>query len=355
MTQGDLFEVPQFSLNRNVKNESLLKVLNDLHRLHYEKSTDYHKITVKLFHDIQEIQSLSDLPFVPVSLFKNRTLKSIPEEKVYKVLTSSGTTGTIPSRIYLDTETARLQTLALSKIITHVIGNQRLPMIIVDSKSVLNDRKSFSARGAGILGLSVFGKDHLYLLDDRFEPKVDELKDFLTKHAGQRILIFGFTSLIWQYLYSFAYPFSVRFENSVLIHSGGWKKMQDKAIDNAAFREMLFEKFGLKDMYNFYGMVEQVGSVYIENSKGYLHCPNFADIIVRNPLDFSVQPHGIEGLIQVISALPLSYPGHSILTEDIGVCLGEDDLKDNWKGKYFNILGRAKKADLRGCSDTFSH
>ena len=101
-------------------------------------------------------------------------------------------------------------------------------------------------------------------------------------------------------------------------------------------------------------MVEQVGSVYIENSDGNLHCPNFADIIIRNPVDFSVQKIGEKGLIQVVSPLSLSYPGHSILTEDIGVQMGIDDASNGWRGKHFKILGRAKKADLRGCSDTFN-
>ncbi|MFN5476963.1 MAG: acyl-protein synthetase, partial [Sphingobacteriales bacterium] len=107
------------------------------------------------------------------------------------------------------------------------------------------------------------------------------------------------------------------------------------------------------EIYNFYGMVEQVGSVFLENSEGYLHCPNFADIIIRNPIDFSVQKPGKEGLIQVVSALPKSYPGHSLLTEDIGIQMGEDNAGNGWRGKYFKILGRAKKAELRGCSDTF--
>ena len=54
--------------------------------------------------------------------------------------------------------------------------------------------------------------------------------------------------------------------------------------------------------------------------------------------------------IQVISLLPKSYPGHSILTEDIGeivknncdVCFGK---------KQFIVHGRATKSELRGCSD----
>ncbi len=355
MKQVELFDIPQFSLFQKRKSELISGILNDLHRFHYQNSKEYRMITAGIFNDVRDIHTLDELPYIPVSLFKNRELKSIPDDKVYKVLTSSGTTGTIPSRIYLDTETARLQTVALSKIITHIIGNQRLPMIIVDTRNVLKDRSSFSARGAGILGLSVFGKDHLYLLNDDFEPKLNELKEFLDKHKGERILIFGFTSLIWQFFYSIDFPFDVDLENAFLIHSGGWKKMQEKSVDNQTFKKLLNEKFGITDIYNFYGMVEQVGSVYIENSKGYLHCPNFSDIIIRNPVNMSVQPIGKEGLIQVISTLPLSYPGHSILTEDIGVCIGEDDADIPWKGRYFKVVGRAKKAELRGCSDTFTN
>jgi hypothetical protein len=35
------------------------------------------------------------------------------------------------------------------------------------------------------------------------------------------------------------------------------------------------------------------------------------------------------------------------------VILGEDDCKCGRKGKYFKVLGRIKKAKIRGCSDTF--
>ena len=140
--------------------------------------------------------------------------------------------------------------------------------------------------------------------------------------------------------------------NAILIHSGGWKKLTEIEVSNEIFKSKLKDKFQIEKIYNFYGMVEQVGSVFLENEKGFLHCPSYSDIIIRNPEDLSVQPHGEPGLIQVLSTLPSSYPGHSILTEDIGVCMGEDDLA--WKGKYFKILGRAKKAELRGCSDVFA-
>ena len=160
--------------------------------------------------------------------------------------------------------------------------------------------------------------------------------------------------MVWQFLQKANLDKKYDLSNAILMHSGGWKKLVEMAVDNKTFRQRLKDKFNLKNIYNYYGMVEQVGSVFMENKNGYLHAPNFADVIIRNPIDFSVQRVGEPGLIQVLSVLPKSYPGHSLLTEDIGVLEGIDDSPEGWKGKYFRILGRAKKAELRGCSDTFN-
>jgi hypothetical protein len=349
----DLLDREQFSIARAEKQAVMTDLLSSLHQWHMDRSEDYRKITERVFGGRDHFYGIEDIPFLPVSVFKNHAMKSMADQDVYKVLTSSGTTGQQVSRIYLDKDTAKLQTLALSKIISHVLGNTRLPMLIVDSKSVLTNKVSFSARGAGILGLSVFGKDHTYCLNDDFEPDEEVLQAFLEKYNGQSIFIFGFTFMIWQYLYKASLKHNYDLSKAILVHSGGWKKLKDIAVDNDTFRSSLGERFGMKEIYNFYGMVEQVGSVFLENSEGYLHCPNFADIIIRNPVDFSVQKPGKEGLIQVVSALPKSYPGHSLLTEDIGIQMGEDNAGNGWRGKYFKILGRAKKAELRGCSDTF--
>lgn len=350
----DLLNRAQFSLLRDEKRVLITELLKSKHELHYENSIEYKTICDTLFRSPLRLDNIEDFPFIPVSVFKNHTLKSIQDNEVFKVLTSSGTTGQQVSRIYLDKRTSQLQTLALSKIISHIVGVRRLPMLIIDSKKIFENRQSFSARGAGILGLSVFGKDHTYVLDDEFKFDEKAFSGFLEKYSGQPILIFGFTFMVWQFLYQSARENNYNLNNAILIHSGGWKKLIELSVDNATFRKSFNDKYGIEQIYNFYGMVEQVGSVFIENSDGSLQCPNFADVIIRNPQDFSVQPMGKEGLIQVISVLPESYPGHSLLTEDIGIITGEDDANNGWKGKQFKILGRAKKAELRGCSDTFN-
>ena len=93
---------------------------------------------------------------------------------------------------------------------------------------------------------------------------------------------------------------------------------------------------------------------YVEYECGHLHASVFSEVIARNPRDFSVSEIGGKGIIQVVSAIPESYPGHSLLTEDEGLLLGEDDCPCGRKGKYFSVLGRLKNAEIRGCSDTYA-
>jgi hypothetical protein len=80
----------------------------------------------------------------------------------------------------------------------------------------------------------------------------------------------------------------------------------------------------------------------------------YADVLVRRPGTWQVADVGESGVLQLLSTLPRSYPGHSILTEDRAQLLGEDNCSCGLPGKYFRILGRLPQAEARGCSDTFT-
>ena len=75
----------------------------------------------------------------------------------------------------------------------------------------------------------------------------------------------------------------VDLSNAILIHSGGWKKLEAQKVSNAEFRAALKRRFGLENVFNFYGFVEQIGSVFIEGPDGLLYPPNFTDVIIRRP------------------------------------------------------------------------
>ena len=139
--------------------------------------------------------------------------------------------------------------------------------------------------------------------------------------------------------------------DSVILHGGGWKKIENQKVSREKFNHEIIDRLGVKKVINYYGMVEQVGSIFFECQEGHFHCPNFSEIIIRHPITFEPQNYGEPGLIQLLSLLPTSYPGHSILTEDIGSVLGDDDCRCGLPGRYFEVYGRQEQAEARGCSD----
>lgn len=354
----DILNISPYSLNKYEKRELLNKRMRELTNYHYSNCELYRRMLLAENIDIHNLPEYDKLPFLPVRLFKEFELLSVNKENVVKTMTSSGTSGQQVSKIYLNKETSLNQTRALTKIVSTFIGNKRVPMLILDSSSVLKDRNMFSARGAGILGFSMFATKKEYALDDDMNLKAEEINAFLEQHAGETILLFGFTFMVWQHFFqqlkfSGFYP---DLSNAVLVHGGGWKKLLSESVSPTIFKQSLNEVCGIKpeNIHDYYGMVEQTGSIFMECEQGHLHAPIFSDIIIRRPFDFSVADFGERGIIEVVSVLPESYPGHILLTEDEGAIIGEDDCKCGRKGKYFNIFGRIKNAEIRGCSDTYA-
>jgi len=344
-----------YHLIASKKKRFLGQTLKALTLFHSKNCSGYGKY-LNIFQSFNDDPfDLECIPALPVRVFKMFDLFSLDSHLLYKTLHSSGTSGQSVSKIHLDASTSKRQTKVLASITKNFIGKSRLPMIVVDSDELFRDRTKLNARAAGILGYSVFGRDHFYCLDKDLKPLISELSSFLDKHNNGPILIFGFTYVVWQSLiqYLIENNINLNFGNQgILIHGGGWKKLEENKVSNNKFKKTLRDYLGISFVHNYYGMVEQVGSIFMECDYGYFHCPDYSDVIIRDPLNHEIIDFGNEGVIQVLSILPLSYPGHSILTEDIGTIYGEDDCKCGRKGKYFKVSGRIPMAEIRGCSDT---
>lgn len=342
-----------YGFDEAAKAAKLLPLLNRLTSHHAQGSPEFARIVDSYFGH-RSAADFEDLPFLPVRIFKRRRLSSVSPDDEYKVLTSSGTTSQIPSQIVLDRPTARLQRQALSKLVQSYLGPNRLPMLIVDSESILRDRNRFSARAAGILGMMNFGRKHVFALDSQMKVDLDAIRDFVEEWRGQPVLIFGFTFMVYQHLFGAMKDAALRFDDALLVHSGGWKKLIDRAVDRQTFNRLADEQAGIGAVHNFYGMVEQVGSVFLDCEAGHFHASDFSQVLVREPGTWRVLEDGEEGLIQVMSALPLSYPGYSILTEDRGRVVHRGRCSCGREGVGFVIEGRLPEAEIRGCSDTYA-
>lgn len=359
MTFETILSVTPYSLEQREKEKLLTERLVELTKLHQKNCPEYKRMLDATDFDVDKVTSYKFLPFLPVHLFKELELKSVKNDDVVKTMTSSGTTGQAVSKIYLDRVTSSNQQKAMVKIVSEFTGSSRMPMIIIDCPSVVKNRTMFSARGAGILGFSIFGTKKIYALDDEMKLDVEGLSTFVNAYKGEPILLFGFTFMVWQHFYKELIRLKeegITFDlsNGFLIHGGGWKKLISGAVNHDEFHKKMEDICGLHNIHDYYGMVEQTGCIYMECEYGHLHASNFSDIIIRRPLDFSEAEIGEAGIIQVVSTIPESYPGHTLLTEDEGIILGIDDCPCGRKGKYFKICGRLKNAEIRGCSDTYA-
>jgi hypothetical protein len=330
--------------------------LDEMNRLtaHHRARCDLYADYIDALFGQHEATSLAELPYLPVRAFKTFELKSIPDAEVFKIMTSSGTTGAV-SRIYLDRETAKLQSRKLVEVFSNTFSKNRLPMLVIDAESTVLDRHQFSARTAAINGFSQFARGREFALDDRLEVDVDRVQRFAQAHRGGRIFMFGFTFVVWQNFVQGLKRRRVRLDlpNAFLLHGGGWKKLADQNISSERFTAEVREWTGCTDVRNYYGMVEQTGTIFMECADGHLHAAPGSDALVRDPDNFAVLPHGVEGLIQVFSVLQKSYPGHSLLTEDVGITLDPTACAHGHSGTIVEIRGRLKKAEVRGCSDAY--
>jgi hypothetical protein len=351
MNFDDLLSREPYSLSVEEKEGHILPALNELALHHYSHSDGYRRIADACWGGEVTSDRLADAPFLPVSVFKTSRLSST--ETSGMVLQSSGTTGQTPSQIFLDAETADRQARALMATFRPVLGPVRLPLLVIDARKVITDPAMLTARGAGVLGMMKFGGRTTFALDDDLQPQADLIRQFVEKFGGQPFLIFGFTFMVWAHLYKYFSDAEIDLSNGILIHSGGWKKMESEKVDNGVFRDAFLRRFNLSHIYNFYGFVEQIGSIFLEGEPGLLYPPNFTDILIRDPDTWETLPPGKLGVIQVISLLPRSYPGHNVLTEDLGI-VEIGDNPSGRRGKAVRIVGRVPKAELRGCSDVIA-
>ena len=350
-----------FLKKKDSENQEFVELQKNLCLYHYHKNKYYKKIIDNIFsfESIKNInKSIDNIPYIPIELFKKYDLYSTNLENIFKVLRSSGTTSNTPSKIFLDRENANSQTLSLSKIFTEFTGLNRPAMIIADCNETIKNKQSFSARAAGIIGFSYLCRKPTFALDTEMNLILEDIENVVSNANNKNILLFGFTFIIWLHMLKNKLPNEIKSalsKKGVLVHGGGWKKLQSNNITKDQFKLKVKESLGIENIINYYGMIEQTGSIFMECEKGWLHSNPLCTVISRDQKTLKRSKPGEIGIAQAISSIPTSYPGNSILTDDLISIKGTDDCTCGRKGVYFDILGRLKASDPRGCSDTYRH
>lgn len=296
-------------------------------------------------------------PFVPVSVFKEYDLRSTTDAGLS--VRSSATTGAQSSRIFVDKPTRKRQSLSANRILGDFIGTAPRPYLVFDVERTVRGLDALSARGAAILSLSHLASEFHFVLREQPDGALSVDREALA-HALDAIgdgpfIAYGFTYILYQshqQLIAAGGEFRAH-PDSVLLHSGGWKRMTSLSVDKATFNRTIAGAWKLpaSRVIDFYGSVEQVGMAYPDCPEGLKHVPYWGEVIVRRADTLEPAAPREPGLIQLLNCLPLSAPNHSVLTEDIGEIVIEDGCGCGRRGRGFVFRGRAPRAELRGCSD----
>ena len=303
--------------------------------------------------------TIADLPFLPVGVFKrNPPLSLVASSEIKRTLTSSSTTGQVPSRVVLDSATSRRMTKGLIRIIRDFIGSARRPYLVIDTTENLAASAQLTARGVAIQGLESFASSTFCCLREEqgcMTLDLERLQSWAREVRSTDILVYGFTYVIWtQFVQALKRAdTTLNLPNVHVLHSGGWKRLQEQAVTKELFAREVAAAFGCtpERVIDYYGMVENVGVVYPDCEFGNKHVPAFGEVIVRDSLTLAPVAPGRQGLIQICSVLPTSFPGFLILTEDIGELVDYDGCPCGRRGSYFRFVGRAPKAEVRGCGN----
>lgn len=305
-------------------------------------------------------ETIADLPYLPVAAFKaNPPLSLAAAGDIKRTLTSSATSGQVPSRVVLDAATSRRMIKGVVAIVRDFIGPARRPYLVIDTLENLNRQPELGARGAAIQGLMPFATEIACCLR-RDQPRGNNLDLEMLLTCAERwekteVLAYGFTYVIWTDLVQPLRRKGVTLDmpNIHVLHSGGWKRLEQQAVSKDVFTREVASAFGCSAdrVIDYYGMVENVGVVYPDCERGYKHVPAFAEVIVRDPLTLAPVAAGQPGLLQVCSVLPTSFPGFLLLTEDMAEIVGDDGCRCGRRGTHFRYLRRVPKVEVRGCGN----
>lgn len=331
---------------------------------HYDHNDRYrHFCNNKDFNPHEYSGTIDGIPPIHVCVFKElgSQLNSVEKENIKLTLQSSATSG-FPSSVPIDKITSKRQARSMIHVVGDFIGNERKPFIIMDVDPTSGFREVLGARYAAVSGYMNFASEVGYFLkvDGRntYYFDVDGIKSFIDSLDGQSAVVFGFTYILYSEVMRPLSEQGVRLslpEGSKVIHIGGWKKLESEKISKEAFNKLAAELFGIEktDIIDIYGFTEQMGLNYPDCTCGCKHAPLYSQVLVRDVVTKEILPPGKEGLLEFVTPIPHSYPGNVVLTDDIGMIV-DGECEYHRTGTRFKVLGRMKKAEVRGCGDILS-
>jgi hypothetical protein len=345
----------------SVTGQSFQELALEIFRFQYSNNPVYKAYIDMLEIKPADINSIVQIPFLPIQFFKTHEIKTT-EFEPQAVFESSGTTGTINSRhlikdigVYKQSFLKGLEMFygpvnewCIIGLLPSYLERKNSSLVFMVDALIRQNRHSRS-------GFFLYEYDELY----KTLKQLEEDK--------QKTLLIGVSFALLDFAEEYSFPL----KHTVIMETGGMKGRKDEIV-RQELHEILKTKFKVDVIHSEYGMTELLSQAY-SRGNGIFHCPPWMKVLIRDEEDpFDIQS-GVQSS-ETVNGLPA--PGSRLPTQNsrlttqhsepvtkrgviniidlsnIYSCsfIATDDAgKLNADGS-FEVLGRIDNSDIRGCS-----
>jgi hypothetical protein len=320
------FKGQLYSLNESNVSDIALQLFQYQARYNpvYARYLSYLKV------DVTSVNKVNDIPFMPISFFKNHVLKTGTWQHE-AMFASSGTTGSATSTHAIADLDFYLN--HAERCFTHFFGPLSQYHFLALMPSYLErSNSSLVAMMASFIKKSKSNASGFYLHD--YEKLLQDIER-LKKDRTRKIIVWGVSFALLE----LAEQHRPDLAGCIIFETGGMKGRR-KEITRDELHHQLKKGFNVEVIHSEYGMTELLSQAYSTGEEVFYPSP-WMKIIIREVLDpFEKGLIGRAGGINVIDFA--NYHTIAFLeTEDAGRVQADGS---------FEVLGRLDNSDVRGCN-----
>ncbi len=336
----------------NIKTqEEFRDIALNVFRIQSKNNPVYKEYINLLEVDSSKINSLEQIPFLPICFFKSKEIicnnvynNAIETKQI--IFTSSSTGGTVPSKHYVSDVSVYKDSFIKSFNIFY--GNPKEYTILALLPSYLERQGSslvYMANELINISLEENSKSGFYLYNFK------ELHDTLNylKDNRKKTILLGVTFALLDFLDNY----SIDYKDLIIMETGGMKG-RGIEMDRKTLHNKLRAGFGTYNIHSEYGMAELLSQAY-SKTEGVFKSPPWMQIMVRNlqnPFSYYTTSNNNHpfakstalGGINIIDLANINSCSF-IETEDMAYLFNPGELSS-----LFTVEGRLKEAEMRGCN-----
>jgi len=295
----------------------------------YLNNKVYQQYCTLLHRNLNNVTSIEDLPFLPISFFKtHKVVTGIFEPQ--SVFLSSGTTSKEASKHYIKDLT--LYEYSFTQSFCHFYGAiEQYTFLALLPNYQENPHSSLIYMVDRLMQLSKSPYNGYFL--NNYKQLFEQL--IFLKNKKSKVILFGVSYA----LLDFVTHYQLHFPELIVFETGGMKGRRKEMIKEE-LHSILSEAFGVSSIHSEYGMCELLSQAYSKGNNVF-YTPPHMKLLLRDEHNPLLHNHIIStGLINVID-LANEHSCAFIATDDLGRCHSDGGME---------ILGRMDSAEIRGCN-----